>query len=76
MDTVTYPDPDVRSELSSWVEHRIDVAEEPELAALFEVAAIPTALLLDPDGRVLDRVVGFVPPAGFKERLAAARDDR
>jgi thioredoxin-related protein len=73
MDTVTYPDPKVRAELTRWLEHRVDVTEDRELATLFEIAAIPTAVLVDAEGRVLDRVVGFVKPGDFLKRLEAAR---
>lgn len=73
MDTVTYPHSGVRAELAGWLERRADVTEEPELAALFEVAAIPTAVLLDGEGRVLDRVIGFLQPADFLARLSNAR---
>ena len=76
MDAVTYPHPDVREELAGWLERRADVAVEPELAAVFGVAAIPTAVLLDGEGRVLDRVVGFVEPADFLSRLSAANPPR
>ena len=76
MDAVTYPDPRVRAELSRWVRRRVDVADDPGAAAAFDVVAIPTAVLLTPDGRVLDRVIGFVPPADFLRRLAAARTAR
>ena len=73
MDAVTYPHPDVQRELSGWIQRRADVVAEPELAAAFEVAAIPTAVLLSPDGRILDRVVGFVQPNDFLDRLSSAR---
>ena len=76
MDAVTYPHADVRAELSEWLERRADIVEERELAATFEIAAIPTAVLLDYDGRILDRVVGFVDPADFQKRLSSARADR
>ena len=76
MDAVTYPHEDVKAELSSWLERRVDITEERELAEAFEVAAIPTAVLLDTDGRILDRVVGFVEPDDFRKRLSGARDDR
>ena len=70
---MTYPHDDVRAELSRWLERRIDVAEDPQLAAFFEVAAIPTAILLDGEGLILDRVVGFVKPADFVARLLEAK---
>ena len=74
MDAVTYPHPDVKEELSGWLQRRVDVSDETELATAFEVAAIPTAILLSPDGRVLDRVVGFVPPDEFLAQLSSATD--
>jgi thioredoxin-related protein len=74
MDAVTYPHPDVRRELTGWLQRRADVVDEPELATIFEVAAIPTAVLLSPDGRILDRVVGFVQPEDFLARLSSAAD--
>jgi thioredoxin-related protein len=73
MDAVTYPDPKVKAELSGWLRRRADVAEEFELATTFEIAAIPTAVILDGSGAVLDRVIGFLPPEEFLARLAAAR---
>jgi len=73
MDTVTYPDPEVRAELERWLELRIDVTEDPDLARALEVSVIPTALLVDGDGRILDRIVGFLEPGPFLDRLAAAR---
>ncbi len=76
MDAVTYPHPDVRAELSGWLKRRADVTEEPRLAAAFEVVAIPTAVLLAGDGRILDRVVGFVEPGHLLERLERAKQSR
>ena len=76
MDAVTYPHPDVQAELSGWLKRRADVTEEPQLAATFEVVAIPTAVLLAGDGRILDRVVGFVEPGHLLERLERAKQSR
>jgi len=70
MDTVTYPDAGVRAELAAaWLEYRVDVTERKAVAELFEIAAIPTGVLMDVDGGVLDRVVGFVEPGDFVKRL-------
>ena len=76
MDAVTYPDPEVKAELSHWLRRRVDVSKEHELAAAFQVAAVPTAVLLDGAGLVLDRVIGFVEPTGFRQRLSGARERR
>jgi len=76
MDAVTYPDPEVKAELSNWLERRVDISKERELAGAFQVAAVPTAVLLEHDGRILDRVIGFVQPADFRQRLSTAREER
>ena len=73
MDAVTYPDHEVKAELSNWLVRRVDISRERDLAAAFQVAAVPTAVLLDHDGRILDRVIGFVQPAEFRRRLRGAR---
>lgn len=70
---MTYPDPDVRAELEEWIEHRTDVTEDPDLTATVDVSVIPTALLVDEEGRILDRIVGFLEPEAFLERLKSAR---
>lgn len=75
MDAVTYPHPDVKNELSRWIERRADIVAERDLASAFGVSAVPTAVLLDHEGRVLDRVVGFVQPESFRSRLSSARGD-
>ena len=76
MDAVTYPHPDVKSELTYWVARRSDITQERDLATAFEIAVIPTAVLLGHDGRILDRVLGFLPPDDFRQRLSRARGDR
>ena len=76
MDAVTYPHPDVQTELAGWLQRRVDVTIERELASLFEVEAIPTAIVLDGSGHIRDRIVGFVKPEGFLERLQQARQAR
>jgi thioredoxin-related protein len=75
MDAVTYPHQGVKDEIARWIEWRADVVDERELATAFGVSAIPTAVLLDHDGRVLVRVVGFVPPDVFVGRLSTARTE-
>jgi thioredoxin-related protein len=76
MDAVTYPDSEVEAEPSHWLRRRVDISKERELAETFQVAAVPTAVLLDHDGLVLDRVIGFVEPIGFRQRLSRARGKR
>ncbi len=47
---------------------KVNVDREPDLAARFEVQAIPTLLLLE-HGRPIDRIVGALPTASLRERL-------
>jgi len=47
---------------------KVNVDQEPDLAARFEVQAIPTLVLLD-HGRPVDRVVGALPAAALRERF-------
>ena len=72
MDAVTYPHPEVQEELAAWLKRRVDVAAERELATAFGVEAIPMAFLLEPDGRVLDRIVGFVFPDDERAQVLLA----
>ena len=73
MDTVTYPAPEVREALASWFEHRVDVSVSADVARVCRVPAVPVALAVDGDGRILGRREGFVEPQGFVEWLATTR---
>ena len=68
MDAVTYPHPDVKVELSSWLQRRADVVEERELTSAFGVEAIPTAVLLDPDLKISDHVLAQPNPRRYAAR--------
>lgn len=50
---------------------KVNVDEEPALAARYEIRSIPTILLVK-DGRLVDRVVGAVPRATLDAKVAAA----
>ena len=77
MDTVTYPDAEVRAELGEhWLDTHLDVTEAREVAALCRVAAIPTAVAATSDGTVLGRVQGFMAPEAFQNELQALRSKR
>jgi hypothetical protein len=77
MDTVTYPDPSVRDELTRhWVEVELDTATAAAVHEMFHVAAIPTAVAATGDGTIRGRVEGFVEPARLRAELAAFRTDR
>ena len=73
MDAVTHPDPAVRATLAPWIVRRIDVSASAETARTFRVPAVPTALALDGEGRVLARLQGFVETDAFVAWLKDAR---
>ncbi len=50
---------------------KVNVDEEPALAARYEVRSIPTILLVK-DGRILDRIVGAVPRATLDAKIEKA----
>ena len=50
---------------------KVNVDEQPGLAARFEIRAIPTILLVK-DGRIVDRVAGALPKATLQARVQSA----
>jgi hypothetical protein len=73
MDTVTYPNHQVKDELARWVFINVDIAERREVAELFEVTGIPAAVASTTDGTELGRIEDFVEPADFRARLERLR---
>ncbi|HIG10068.1 MAG: hypothetical protein ABGY71_08890 [bacterium] len=71
---MTYPDPLVRAELEHWIEQQLDVTLVTAVAELFEIKAVPMALLVNAEGRILARIPNFVAPAAFAARLRDARE--
>jgi len=49
---------------------KVNVDEQPALAARYEIRSIPTILFVK-DGKVADQVVGAVPKAQIQAKLAA-----
>lgn len=50
---------------------KVNVDEEPALAARYEIRSIPTILLVR-DGRIVDRVVGAVPRPTLEAKIRKA----
>ena len=69
MDTVTYPNEQVKQELSHWVLLKVDIAEHTETAELMEVVGIPVAVAITADGDELGRIENFVEPPVFRAKL-------
>jgi len=70
---VTYPNDQVKKELSNWVLLKVDIAEHREVAELFEVVGIPTAVGVTADGDELGRIESFVEPPAFRTQLEQCR---
>jgi len=50
---------------------KVNVDEQPRLAARFEILSIPTILFVK-DGRIVDRVVGALPKAALEAKIQNA----
>jgi len=50
---------------------KLNVDENPQTAARFQIASIPTMLIFK-DGRLIDRIIGAQPKQAIAERLRLA----
>jgi len=72
LDKQTWPDAKVRALLQKHVVAlKIDAEKEPELAKRYLVDAYPSMVILNADGTLKDKYVGFMPPAAFIEHFEA-----
>jgi tetratricopeptide (TPR) repeat protein len=67
LDKETFPDPSVGKLLNAMlpVEYDAEKGAGLELAKKFKVRAYPTLIVLGPDGKEIDRHLGYMPPAEF-----------
>lgn len=67
LDEVTYKDDKVAQFLNNTVALKIDAekGQGVELAKQFKIVAYPTLVVLDPDGKEIDRHLGYLPPDKF-----------
>jgi len=73
IDTEILPDSRVRQALEGYVVLRVDAEEFPVAFTYFEVAAMPTLLVLDASGRELQRFEGVPQPDEFAAHLTSLR---
>ncbi len=64
----------MKKELLNWLEARVDVSLQKGVAELFFVAAIPVALAVTAEGRIVGRLTGFLEPESFKKEVATLRE--
>jgi thiol-disulfide isomerase/thioredoxin len=70
----TFAVPAVRRELEQIVSMRRDAEKDgADLAARFGVDSYPTMIFLDPAGNEMDRIIGYLPPDPFLERIERIR---
>lgn len=73
MDTVTYPNEQIGGLIEEYcVPVRCDILEERELARELDARWTPTIVFVDPEGRLVHRVFGFLPPDEFAPQILVA----
>ncbi|HPF37670.1 MAG TPA: thioredoxin family protein [Phycisphaerae bacterium] len=73
LDRRTWPDANVQKWLAKHaVCIKVDAEASREFAAKFKVRAYPTIIFVNPEGKVLDRIVGYRGPEAFIEAAEGA----
>jgi hypothetical protein len=72
MDTVTYPAKSLEELLAKFVLVKVDHDAAPELVKQYGVQPLPDLRVLAPDGKQLDKLVGFSSATKLAARLQAA----
>jgi len=60
MDREVYSRRDVARAVKDWIPVRVNVDRHSDLAEMYNIEALPTVVLLSPDGKVIDRREGWV----------------
>jgi hypothetical protein len=63
--------PEVRAALAKMIAVRIDLTDGNQPGEPWKVDAVPTLLLLDPEGRELKRKIGWIDPAALAAWLGS-----
>lgn len=74
MDTVTYPDASLKELLAKFVLVKVDHDADAALVKQYGVQPLPDVRLIAPDGKQLDRLVGFTGASRLAARLQRALD--
>ena len=76
LDEVTYPDARASELLNSMIPAKWDAEKDPwiPLAKQYKVSAYPTLIVIAPDGKEVDRHLGFLEPAEFVATIDGYRN--
>jgi len=72
LDQKTYTDPEVWRCAEQFVSVKVDVGNDPGLAAQYRVMKLPMILFMNCKGEVIHTVIGFRPPAPFLVEMQKA----
>ncbi len=74
LDADTFSVPEVQRELARFVPMKMNGEKGgAELAARFGIDSYPTLIFLDPNGKEMDRILGYLPPDRFLRRVRRIR---
>lgn len=73
LDSSTYPNADVQKLLSSMLPAKYDAEKDPWVAVAkeYKIHAYPTMVVIAPDGKEVDRWIGYLPPEQFVDKIGA-----
>lgn len=74
LEQTTFPDPAVKTALAEFVLIKVDADKQMELVERYSDGSLPTLVVLDATGKMLDSTMGYLDPAAFTEWLAAAKN--
>lgn len=69
MEKDVFPDPKVAAQLQQVIFVRIDTDQEPELTQKLGVVGLPDIRFASPDGKIINKTIGFQDAESFSERL-------
>jgi thiol:disulfide interchange protein DsbD len=69
MDHDVYAQPSVRALGGRYVFVRVDADRRPDVTRKYKVSGFPTAVVLDPGGREINRIIGYVDAQRFVVEL-------
>ncbi len=65
LDHNVFPKPEVAEALSKWVKVKVDVDRQRQIAGQFRIYAMPTLVVLSPQGKEIERVTGYLDASQF-----------